>query len=124
MPQSGEDRPSRRWSFPRAPEVRGSAWEEGKSDGPPGNRKIHRKHHAYVDVRGTLTPENFLAGALIIEEAGGVVSDDRGRPLPPFAQMTQGFRVVASANPALHREILVALDSPDTSADTLGGVGA
>jgi myo-inositol-1(or 4)-monophosphatase len=64
---------------------------------------------AYVDVRGTLTPENFMAGALIIEEAGGVVSDARGRPLPAFEKMTDGFMFVASATAELHREVLAAL---------------
>ena len=64
---------------------------------------------AYVDVRGTLTPENFMAGALVIEEAGGVVSDARGQPLPAFEKLTDGFMVVASATPELHRNILAAL---------------
>ncbi len=64
---------------------------------------------AYVDVRGGLTPENFMAGALAIEEAGGIVSDPRGHPLPPFGKMTDGFLVVTSATAALHREILAAL---------------
>jgi len=64
---------------------------------------------AYVDVRGGLTPENFMAGALVIEEAGGVVTDAAGRPVPPFAQMTDGFLFVASANTVLHRQVLGAL---------------
>ena len=64
---------------------------------------------AYVDVRGGLTPENFMAGALIIEEAGGVVSDARGNPLPAFEKMTDGFMLVASASLELHREVLAAL---------------
>jgi myo-inositol-1(or 4)-monophosphatase len=61
---------------------------------------------AYIDVRGGLTPENFMAGALIIEEAGGVVTDVWGRPLPPFEKMTDGFLYLASANRSLHRQIL------------------
>ena len=64
---------------------------------------------AYVDVRGGLTPENFMAGALIIGEAGGVVSDAQGRPVAPFSKMTDGFMFVASATPELHHEILAAL---------------
>jgi fructose-1,6-bisphosphatase/inositol monophosphatase family enzyme len=62
-----------------------------------------------VDVRGGLTPENFMAGALIIEEAGGVVSDARGGPVPAFRKMTDGFLYVASGNPALHDQVLAAL---------------
>lgn len=61
---------------------------------------------AYVDVRGGLTPENFMAGALIIEEAGGIVSDACGNPLPAFKKMTDSFMFVTSANADLHRKIL------------------
>jgi myo-inositol-1(or 4)-monophosphatase len=64
---------------------------------------------AYVDVRGGLTPENYMAGALVIEEAGGVVTDAFGRPVPPFAKMTDGFLFVASANATLHSQVLGAL---------------
>jgi myo-inositol-1(or 4)-monophosphatase len=64
---------------------------------------------AYVDVRGGLTPENFMAGALVVEEAGGVVTDAFGHPVPPFAKMTDGFLFVASANASLHRQVLGAL---------------
>jgi myo-inositol-1(or 4)-monophosphatase len=64
---------------------------------------------SYVDVRGNLTPENFMAAALIIEEAGGVVTDAWGKPVAPFVTMTQGYMFVASANAELHREVLGAL---------------
>jgi fructose-1,6-bisphosphatase/inositol monophosphatase family enzyme len=66
---------------------------------------------AYVDVRGGLTPENFMAAVPIIEEAGGVVTDAKGRPLAPLKSMTDGFLLVASANAALHQEVLDALRS-------------
>jgi myo-inositol-1(or 4)-monophosphatase len=64
---------------------------------------------AYVDVRGILTPENFMAGALIIEEAGGVATDVRGRPLPAWKEVTEGFSYVAGANAAIHRKVLDAI---------------
>lgn len=64
---------------------------------------------AYVDVRGVLTPENFMAGSLVVEEAGGVVTDALGRPIPPFSTMTDTYLFVASAHPALHAEVLDAL---------------
>lgn len=64
---------------------------------------------AYVDVRGNLTPENFMAGALIIEEAGGIVTDERGLPLPAFNALHQGCMFVASATHALHREVLATI---------------
>jgi myo-inositol-1(or 4)-monophosphatase len=68
---------------------------------------------AYVDVRGHLTPENFMAGALVIEEAGGVVTDARGDVLRPFRSMTDGYLVVASATRVLHEEVLSALRTED-----------
>jgi myo-inositol-1(or 4)-monophosphatase len=64
---------------------------------------------AYVDVGGGLTPENFMAGALVVQEAGGVVTDAVGHPVPPFHAMTDGFLFVASANATLHRQVLAAL---------------
>jgi myo-inositol-1(or 4)-monophosphatase len=63
----------------------------------------------YVDLRGILTPENFMAGALLVEEAGGVVSDGAGRPLPPWKEMTDGFTYIAAANGAVHGQILEAV---------------
>ncbi len=64
---------------------------------------------AYVDVRGHLTPENFMAGARVIEEAGGVVTDAQGDELRPFSSMTKGYLFVASATKALREEVLTAL---------------
>ncbi len=63
---------------------------------------------AYVDVRGRLTAENFMAPALIIEEAGGIFSDAAGRPLGPV-DFTAPHNVVAAGNAALHAHILAAL---------------
>ena len=65
---------------------------------------------AYVDVRDALTPENYMAGLLLIAEAGGVVSDRAGRPLAPVTSMTQTQSVVAAANPTLHAQILAVLE--------------
>jgi myo-inositol-1(or 4)-monophosphatase len=61
---------------------------------------------AYVDVRDTLSPENYMAAYLIVTEAGGVVSDRLGWPLAPIHSMTQGQSIVAAATPALHTAIL------------------
>jgi myo-inositol-1(or 4)-monophosphatase len=62
----------------------------------------------YVDLRNRLTPENFLAPALIIEEAGGFFGSERGKPLGPV-QFTTGYRVLATGNRALLEQIVQAL---------------
>jgi myo-inositol-1(or 4)-monophosphatase len=63
---------------------------------------------AYVDVRGRLTAENFMAPALIIQEAGGVFTDAAGRPLGAV-EFTAPHNVVAAGNAELHAQILAAL---------------
>jgi myo-inositol-1(or 4)-monophosphatase len=61
---------------------------------------------AYVDVRDTLSPENYMAACLIVAEAGGVVTDRLGWPLAPIHSMTQGQSIVAAATRSLHAAIL------------------
>lgn len=61
---------------------------------------------AYVDVRDTLSPENYMAAYLIVTEAGGVVSDRHGKPLAPIHSMTQGQSIVAAATRGLQSAIL------------------
>jgi myo-inositol-1(or 4)-monophosphatase len=65
---------------------------------------------AYVDVRETLSPENYMAAFRIVTEAGGTISDRFGKPLEPIRSMTQGQSIVAAATPTLHAAILEALD--------------
>jgi myo-inositol-1(or 4)-monophosphatase len=64
---------------------------------------------AYVDVRDTLSPENYMAAYLIVTEAGGIVSDRFGKPLQPIRSMTQGQSIVAASTRPLHTAILEAL---------------
>lgn len=65
---------------------------------------------AYVDVRETLSPENYMAANLIVTEAGGTVSDRFGKSLLPIRSMTQGQSIVAAGTPALHSAILEVLE--------------
>ncbi|MGE5849954.1 MAG: inositol monophosphatase family protein [Candidatus Methylomirabilota bacterium] len=69
---------------------------------------------AYVDVRGTLSPENYMAAYLIVTEAGGVISDHLGWPLAPIHSMTQGQSIVAAATRPLHSAILEVLGKDST----------
>ena len=61
---------------------------------------------AYVDVRETLSPENYMAAYLIVTEAGGTISDRFGNPLLPVRSMMQGQSIVAASTPELHAAIL------------------
>ncbi|MGO8950564.1 MAG: inositol monophosphatase family protein [Ktedonobacterales bacterium] len=65
-------------------------------------------YDAYVDLRERLTPENFLAPALILEEAGGKLVGGEGQPLGSV-EFTRPYSVLAVANPTLLSEILAEL---------------
>ena len=62
-------------------------------------------YNAYVDLRERLTPENFLAPALIIREAGGRLTDAFGQPLGAVG-FTQPYSILATGNDALLTAIL------------------
>ncbi len=59
--------------------------------------------NAHLDLRGRLTPENFLAPSLILTEAGGTISGPEGEPIPDITDLTQRFSIIASGSPELHR---------------------
>jgi myo-inositol-1(or 4)-monophosphatase len=65
-------------------------------------------YDAYVDLRGRLTPENFLAPALILREAGAFLTDARGAPLGPVA-FTTPYSVLASGSRPLLDALLALL---------------
>lgn len=73
---------------------------------------------AYVDVRDTLSPENYLAAYLIVRETGGIVTDRFGHPLAPIQSMTQGQSIVAACNRTLHAAILEVLAQDATRGET------
>ncbi len=60
---------------------------------------------AFVDLRGGLRLVDVAAGSLIVEEAGGVVTDDRGDLIKFNGDMWQKAEFLAS-NGIFHREIL------------------
>jgi myo-inositol-1(or 4)-monophosphatase len=63
----------------------------------------------HIDLRGRLTPENFLAPALIISEAGGRITDPDGDALPQIQSLTECYSILAAANPDLHAALIHAL---------------
>ncbi len=54
------------------------------------------KLDAFVDLRGTLRVTDVAAGILLVEEAGGVVTDGFGRKLATPLNVMQGVEIVAS----------------------------
>ncbi len=63
----------------------------------------------FIDIRGPLTPENFMAAAPMVLEAGGVITDERGEALAPVEKLENGCKFIASGNRTLHDAILKTL---------------
>ena len=61
---------------------------------------------AHLDVRGRLTPENFLAPSLVVEEAGGLLTDPEGKAIPAIQSLTERYSIVAAATPELHAALI------------------
>ncbi|MBI4493754.1 MAG: hypothetical protein HY690_13260 [Chloroflexi bacterium] len=71
-----------------------------------------------------LTPENFAAASLIVQEAGGRLTDQRGQPFG-LCQLTTAYTVVAAANPTLHAQLIELLrDTEPSEAPALAGAQA
>ncbi|MHA1607442.1 MAG: inositol monophosphatase family protein [Candidatus Freyarchaeota archaeon] len=69
----------------------------------------HGGYDAFVDVRNLLTCESFLAAKVILEEAGGKVTDERGAPIRGEIRLEKKWNIIAAANSTLHGEILAVL---------------
>ena len=63
----------------------------------------------HVDLRSRLTPENFLAASLILEEAGGCVVGAEGRPVEQIDSLVSRTNLVAAATSELAQEVVHAL---------------
>ncbi len=60
---------------------------------------------AFIDMRGMLRVTDIAAGKLIVEEAGGIVTDGKGKPLSTPLDVRQRVNVVAS-NSHVHDKLL------------------
>jgi myo-inositol-1(or 4)-monophosphatase len=69
-------------------------------------------YDAYIDVGNDITGESFLAAASIALEAGGVLSDEEGKPLRPITNLVEKFSLVLSGNKQLHQQILARIKLP------------
>ena len=61
---------------------------------------------AFVDLRGSIRITDIAAAYLIATEAGAAITDARGRELRAVFDLEHRLSFVASANRALHKEIL------------------
>ena len=61
---------------------------------------------SFVDLRGRIRVTDFAAANLIAQEAGAVVTDLGGRRLRVAFDLGHRLSFVASANPALHGQVL------------------
>ncbi len=68
-------------------------------------------YDAYVDIGRILTAESFLASLSIVLEAGGVISDQHGKPLRNVTQLTDAFSLVVAGSKELQQEILAKTNS-------------
>jgi myo-inositol-1(or 4)-monophosphatase len=63
-------------------------------------------YDAYIDIGDILTAESFLAPLSIVLEAGGIVTDQYGKPLRPISNLTDGYSLVVAGTKELHTELL------------------
>lgn len=69
-------------------------------------------YDAYIDVGNDITGESFLASASIALEAGGILSDHKGKPLRPITNLVEKFSLVLAGNQKLHQNILARIKLP------------
>lgn len=66
--------------------------------------------NAFVDMRGVLRLVDIAAAKIVLEEAGGTVTDAEGRPLRgELSKFYQGINLIAASRRELHRKLLRAL---------------
>ncbi len=63
-------------------------------------------YDAFIDTGDILTAESFLAPLSIVLEAGGIVTDQYGKPLRPISNLTEGYSLVVAGTKELHNELL------------------
>lgn len=63
-----------------------------------------------IDTRNKLSCYDVMAGTLILEEAGGLITDLEGRSFSSFPVTATGISMVASASEKMHELIIKRLD--------------
>ncbi|BDH79131.1 inositol monophosphatase [Methanothermobacter tenebrarum] len=67
-------------------------------------------YDAFMDLRGNLRVVDIAASKLIVEEAGGIVTTERGDPLNGLLNVKERTSLIAAGNRQLHQEIMKALE--------------
>jgi len=62
-------------------------------------------HHCFIDIRDGLSIVH-AAGMKIAEEAGAIITDDRGNPLSLTLSKDTKLRFVCSANEEIHKKVI------------------
>ncbi|MEM4446729.1 MAG: inositol monophosphatase family protein [Candidatus Jordarchaeales archaeon] len=60
---------------------------------------------AFVDIRGVLTCESFLGAKVILEEAGGIITDENGKEIKGKIDLSERWSIIAAGNRVLHEKI-------------------
>lgn len=63
-------------------------------------------YDAFLDVRGNLRIVDVGAAKLIVEEAGGLVTEERNQPLNGKLSVLERTSIIASGNDDIHRELI------------------
>lgn len=66
-------------------------------------------YDAFLDVRGNLRIVDISAAKLIVEEAGGLVSDENGHKLYGKLNVLERTSIIASGNKKIHQELIKVL---------------
>ncbi len=59
-------------------------------------------YDAFLDIRGNLRVVDIAAAKLIVEEAGGIITDEHGKSLKNKLNVTERTSVIAACNPKVH----------------------
>lgn len=63
-------------------------------------------YDAFMDLRGNLRVVDIAAAKLIVEEAGGIVTDQEGKALNGLLNVNARTSIIAAGNNSLHQEIM------------------
>lgn len=78
------------------------------------------KYDAFLDLRGSRIID-IAAGKLILEEAGGIITDKYGQKINNVLSIYEKTIVVAANNEIMHKQIIDILN--DNQADIIGKIG-